>query len=52
VSVSPRGCEDIDNDSEPVTYSVLAEEIEEKTGKPGDAGRCGQSQIALKLAEV
>jgi hypothetical protein len=28
------------------------EEIEEKTGKPGDAGRWGQSQILLKLAEV
>jgi hypothetical protein len=35
-----------------MTYSVLVEEIEEKTGKPGDAGRWGQSQIALKLAEV
>ena len=38
---TPLAFEDIDNDSEPVTYSVLVEEIEEKSGKPGDAGRWG-----------
>lgn len=33
-------------------YRVRIEEIEERVGKPNDAARWGQSQIALTLAEV
>jgi hypothetical protein len=33
-------------------YRVRIEEIEERVGKPGDAGRWGQSVVALTLAEV
>ena len=43
---------DIDNDTDPVDYTVTIEAIEEKTAKPGDAARWGESQIALTLAEI
>lgn len=33
-------------------YRVRIEEIEERIGRPGDAARWGQSQVALTLAEV
>jgi hypothetical protein len=35
-----------------ITYRVRIEEIEERTAKPNDASRWGQSQVALTLAEV
>jgi hypothetical protein len=35
-----------------LSSAELGEEIGVKAGKPGDAGRWGQAQIALKLAEV
>jgi hypothetical protein len=35
-----------------LSYRVRIEEIEERTGKPSDAARWGQSQIALTLAEI
>lgn len=43
---------DIDNDADPVDYSVRIEEIEESAAKPNDAGRWGESRVALTLAEV
>ena len=43
---------DIDNDADPIDYSVRIEEIEETTAKPNDAGRWGESRVALTLAEV
>ncbi len=43
---------DIDNDADPIDYSVRIEEIEETAAKPNDAGRWGESRVALTLAEV
>ena len=43
---------DVDNDTNPVTYTVQIAEIEEKVGKPADAGRWGEAQLAIELVEV
>jgi hypothetical protein len=43
---------DIDNDTDPVDYSVRIEEIEESAAKPNDSSRWGESRVALTLAEV
>jgi hypothetical protein len=43
---------DIDHDADPVDYSVRIEEIEESAAKPNDAGRWGESRVALTLAEA
>jgi hypothetical protein len=43
---------DIDNDTDPVDYTVTIESIEEKTARPADSARWGESQIALTLVEV
>jgi hypothetical protein len=42
---------DVDNDSDPVTYLVSIAGIEEKAGKPSDAGRWGESTVTLVLEE-
>ncbi|MGH8573189.1 MAG: hypothetical protein ACREX8_11540, partial [Gammaproteobacteria bacterium] len=43
---------DVDNDTDPVDYSVRIEEIEESVTKPNDSARWGESRVALTLAEV
>ena len=49
---TPLAFTDVDNDADTVTYRVVIEEIEEKAAKPSDAGRWGESVVALTLAEV
>ena len=43
---------DIDNDADPVTYSVRIVDIEERAPRPADAGRWGESVVTLTLEEV
>jgi hypothetical protein len=49
---APLALEDIDHDTDPTTYTVRIEEIEEIVAKPSDAARWGESRVALTLGEV
>ena len=43
---------DLDNDTNPITYTVQIAAIEEKVAKPADAARWGESQVEIELVEV
>jgi hypothetical protein len=49
---APVTFKDIDNDTDPVTYTVEIVDIEEKAAKPSDAARWGESVVTLTLEEV
>ena len=48
----PGSSFEIDNDANPVNYSVTIVEISEEAPKPSDSARWGESVLALKLEEV